>query len=156
MVTPRAVARQSPLSMGFSRQGYWSGLPFPPPGDLPEPGIKPRSPASQAGSFPSEPPGEPTSGLGESRTPQAQTWEKEKQRPMSPPTSLQRPLGDLAAVDAQPGAVVGGHLDLVVGPDDEVLEQQVVDIGIRDVLILVPDRQPGQAVPEGRKPGCQG
>ena len=39
------VAHQAPLSMGFSRQGYWSGLPCPPPGDLPDPGIKPVSPA---------------------------------------------------------------------------------------------------------------
>ena len=42
------VAHQAPLSMGFSRQEYWSGLPFPSPGDLPDPGIKPRSPALQA------------------------------------------------------------------------------------------------------------
>ena len=42
------VARQAPLSMGFPRQEYWSGLPFPPPGDLPDPGIKPASPASPA------------------------------------------------------------------------------------------------------------
>ena len=39
-VTARTVARQAPLSMGFSRQGYWSGLPFPPPGDLPNPRIE--------------------------------------------------------------------------------------------------------------------
>ena len=44
-VTPWTVARQAPLSMGFSRQEYWSGLPFPSPGDLPDPGIKPASPA---------------------------------------------------------------------------------------------------------------
>ena len=43
--------------MEFSRQEYWSGLPFPPPGDLPDPGIKPQSPALQADSLPSEPPG---------------------------------------------------------------------------------------------------
>ena len=43
--TPRTVASQAPLSMGFSRQEYWSGLPFPSPEDLPDPGIKPRSPA---------------------------------------------------------------------------------------------------------------
>ena len=43
--TLRTVAYQAPLSMGFSRQEYWSGLPFPSPGDLPHPGIKPRSPA---------------------------------------------------------------------------------------------------------------
>ena len=42
-VTPWTVARQAPLSMGFSRQEYWSGLPFPPPGDLPDPGIEPAS-----------------------------------------------------------------------------------------------------------------
>ena len=42
------MARQAPLSMGFSRQEYWSGLPFPSPGDLPNPGMEPRSPALQA------------------------------------------------------------------------------------------------------------
>ena len=45
LVIPWTVARQAPLSLGFSRQEYWSGLPFPSPGDLPNPGIKPRSPA---------------------------------------------------------------------------------------------------------------
>ena len=49
----------SPLSMGFSRQEYWSGLPFPSPGDLPDPGIKPRFPALQANTLPSELPGKP-------------------------------------------------------------------------------------------------
>ena len=44
-MTPRTVAHQAPWSMEFSRQEYWSGLPFPPPGDLPDPGMKPRSPA---------------------------------------------------------------------------------------------------------------
>ena len=51
--TPWIVAHQAPLSMGFSRQEYWSGLPFPPPRDLPNPGIKFRSPALQAVSLPS-------------------------------------------------------------------------------------------------------
>ena len=46
--TPWTIAYQAPPSMGFSRQEYWSGLPFPSPGDLPDPGIKPRSPALQA------------------------------------------------------------------------------------------------------------
>ena len=50
-------AHQSPLSMEFSRQEHWNGLPFPSPGDLPDPGIKPRSPVLQADSLPSEPPG---------------------------------------------------------------------------------------------------
>ena len=54
---PWTVAWQAPPSMGFSRQEYWSGLPFPSPGDLPNPGIKPRSPELQADSLPSEPPG---------------------------------------------------------------------------------------------------
>ena len=54
------AAPQAPLSMGFPRQKYWSGLPCPPPGDLPNSGIKPRSPALQVDSLPSEPPGKPT------------------------------------------------------------------------------------------------
>ena len=54
---PWPAARQAPLSMGFSRQEYWRGLPCPPPGDLPNPGIEPRSPALQADSLPTEPPG---------------------------------------------------------------------------------------------------
>ena len=58
-VTPWTVACQAPLSMGFSRQEYWSGLPFLSPGDLPDPGIKPRSPALQADSLSSEPSGKP-------------------------------------------------------------------------------------------------
>ena len=57
--TPWTVACQSPWSRGFSRQGYWSGLPFPSPGDLPDPGIKPWSPSLQADSLLSEPLGEP-------------------------------------------------------------------------------------------------
>ena len=54
--TPWAAASQAPPSMGFSRQEYWSGLPFPSPGDLPDPGIEPGSPALQADSFSLEPP----------------------------------------------------------------------------------------------------
>jgi len=53
------VAHQAPLSMGFSRQKYCSGLPFPSPGDLPDTGIKFRSPALQANSLPTEPPEKP-------------------------------------------------------------------------------------------------
>ena len=51
------IARHAPLPMGFSRQEYWSGLPHPPAGDLPNPGIEPRSPTLKADSLPSEPPG---------------------------------------------------------------------------------------------------
>ena len=56
---PWTVVYQASLSVGFSRQEYWSGLPFPPPGDLPNPGIELRSPALQADTLPSEPPGKP-------------------------------------------------------------------------------------------------
>ena len=55
--TPWTAAHQAPLSMGFSRQGCWSGSPFPSPGDFPDPGIQPESPALQADSLPSEPSG---------------------------------------------------------------------------------------------------
>ena len=54
LATPWTIALQVPLSVGFSRQEYWSGLPYPSPGDLPDPGIKPRSPALQANSLPTE------------------------------------------------------------------------------------------------------
>ena len=50
------IANQAPLTMGFSIQVYWSRLPFPSPGDLPNPGIEPESPALQEDSLPSEPP----------------------------------------------------------------------------------------------------
>ena len=56
---PWTVAQQAPLFMEFFRQEYWRGWPFPFPGDLPNPGIEPRSPALQADSLPSEPPGKP-------------------------------------------------------------------------------------------------
>ena len=58
--TPWTVAYQALPSMGFSRQECWSGLPFPSQGDLPDPGIEPRSPALQADALLSEPPGKPT------------------------------------------------------------------------------------------------
>ena len=57
LATPWTVAYQDPLSMGFSRQEYWSGLPFPSPGDLPDPGIELGSPALQADTLPSGPSG---------------------------------------------------------------------------------------------------
>ena len=53
------VSYKAPLSMEFSRQEYWSGLPFPSPGDLPDPGIEPGSPALQVDALPSELPGKP-------------------------------------------------------------------------------------------------
>ena len=59
LCNPWTVAHQAPLSMGFSRQEYWSGLPFPSPGYLPDPGIEPRSPTLEADALTSEPPGKP-------------------------------------------------------------------------------------------------
>ena len=55
--TPWTVAHQASPSMEFSRQEYWSRLPFPSPEDLPDPGIEPRSPVLQAATLPAEPPG---------------------------------------------------------------------------------------------------
>ena len=57
--TPWTVAYQASLSMGFCSQEYWSGLPFPFPGDLPDPGVEPRSPALEAYTLTAEPPGKP-------------------------------------------------------------------------------------------------
>ena len=59
LATPWTVAHQASLSMEFSRQEYWSGLPFSSPGDLPNPGIEPRSPALCTDSLPYEPPKKP-------------------------------------------------------------------------------------------------
>ena len=63
LCSPRTVAQQSLLSMGFSRQEYWSGSPRPPPGDLPHPGTEPSSLMSPVGSLPVAPPGKPQSNL---------------------------------------------------------------------------------------------
>ena len=63
--TPRTVARQAPLSMKFSSQECWSGLPFPAPGDLPNSGIEPGSPVLQADSLPCKPPGKPQDPLSQ-------------------------------------------------------------------------------------------
>ena len=63
--TPWTVTHQAPLSIGFPRQEYWSGLPFPSQGDFPHPGIEPRSPALQAASLLPETPGKPI-GVGKS------------------------------------------------------------------------------------------
>ena len=60
LATSWTVACQAPLSIGFPRQKYWSGLPFPSPGDLPKPGIEPGSPALHTDSLLTEPGGKPT------------------------------------------------------------------------------------------------
>ena len=59
MSDPWTIAHQAHPSMEFSRQEYWTGLPFPSPGDLPDPGIRPGSPTLRADALPSEPPGNP-------------------------------------------------------------------------------------------------
>ena len=64
-MTPWTVDDQAPQSTEFSRQEYWSGLSFPPPGDIPDPGVEPGSPTMQADALPSEPPGKPTQEMGE-------------------------------------------------------------------------------------------
>ena len=61
--TPWTVALQAPPSIGFSRQEYWSGLPFPSPRDLPDPGIEPKSPTLQADALTSEPLGKSQMGI---------------------------------------------------------------------------------------------
>ena len=73
--TPWMVAYQAPRSMEFSRQEYWSGLPFPFPGDLPNPGIEPRSPALQTDALLSEPPGKPEN---------SNIYDKNKNTPLPP------------------------------------------------------------------------
>ena len=74
-MTPWTVAHQAPLSVGFSGQEYWSELPFPSPGDLPDPEIEPGSPIVQADSLPSEPRGSPCRGEGVRYTRETQSWE---------------------------------------------------------------------------------
>jgi len=63
--SPWTIARRLLCPWGFSRQEYWSGLPFPPPGDLPNPGIEPRSPAWAGRFFTADPPGKPRIGVAE-------------------------------------------------------------------------------------------
>ena len=75
-MTPWTIAYQASPSMGFSRQECWSGLPFPSPGDLPDPGIEPRSPALQADTLPSEPPGKP---LNTERPHQTQQYKQDEE-----------------------------------------------------------------------------
>ena len=86
--TPWTVARQAPLSMGFSRQEYWSGLPFPSPGDLPNPGIEPGSPALQADALSFETPRKP-------RKEKRKAKEKRKNIPTWMQSSKERMVGGL-------------------------------------------------------------
>ena len=114
--TPWTVARQAPLSMGFSRQEHWRGLPFPPPGDPPNPSIEPGSPALQAESLLSEPPGQPskhTRPLGH--------------RPSPRPSSIQHVSKHLVTREHPPsGALPVGLLDQD-SPED-VLEGRLLPL----------------------------
>ena len=89
--TPWTVACQAPLSMGFSRQEYWSGLPFPPPGDLPNPGTEPRFPALQADSLPTELGGKPFLSSRNSQFAVYKKWQarqKERKEHWSPNSTI--------------------------------------------------------------------
>ena len=72
--TPLTVAYQASASMGFSRQEHWSGLPFPSPGDLPDPGIEPRSPALQTDALTAEPPGKPSRWVRATKIMESNNW----------------------------------------------------------------------------------
>ena len=77
--TPWTVVYQASQPMGFSRQEYWSGLPFPSPADLPDPGIEPGSPTLEADALPSEPPGKPLGILGsgsQNKSAPCSKWER--------------------------------------------------------------------------------
>ena len=78
--TPWTVAHQAPPSMGFSRQEYWSGLPFPSPGDLLNSGIEPQSPTFQADVLTSEPPGESESKSEANLFNEEKVWGRGKMR----------------------------------------------------------------------------
>ena len=86
--TPWAVAGQALPSMGFSRQEYWRALPGPPPGDLPDPGIKPTLPALQADSLPTEPPGKRSPPPREVTGPQRKWLSGMSKQPAPRPRSL--------------------------------------------------------------------
>ena len=76
--TPWTVARQAPLSMRLSWQEYWSGLPFPPPGDLSDPWTEPMSPALAGGFFTTEPPGSPEISYAQQFHSWVCIWKKQK------------------------------------------------------------------------------
>ena len=88
-MTPWTAAHQASLSMEFPRQQYWSGLPFPSAGDLPDPGIEPRSPALQADALPSEPPGKP--------------WVEVRLTPLAPPLYW---AGECLTLQGQTGTII--------------------------------------------------
>ena len=113
--TPRTVAHQAPLPMGFPRQGYWSGLPFHSPGHLPNPGIKhssPASPASAGGFFTREPPGKPVCTF---RDPKALQSLKNLRNDVTSGRGVPGP--GAATVSVNIGREVGSRRPLLCGPD---------------------------------------
>ena len=121
-VTPWTVACQAPLSMGFPRQEYWSGLPFSPPGDLPDPGIKPASPALAGDFFTTQPSGKPQYQLGKCKLRPvrlfATPWTVAYQAPLSMEFSRQEyssglprpPPGDLPDPRIEPASLSSAAL----------------------------------------------
>ena len=106
-MTPWTVPCQAPLSMGFSRQEYWDGLPFLSPGDLPDPGIKPGSPKLQEGSLLFEPPGNSGEFIG-------RTDAKAEALTLWPPDATSQLIGEDPDVGKQKGMteedkMVGWH-----------------------------------------------
>ena len=87
-VTPWTVAYQAPLSMGFPRQEYWSGLPCPPPGDLPNPGFERRSSSLQEDSLLSEPPGKPCDLCGSGTAVSDSLWPHGLHSPWNSPGQI--------------------------------------------------------------------
>ena len=80
-MTPWTEARQAPLSLGFSRREYWNGLPFPSPGDLPDPGFEPESPVWQRDSLPLSQLGSPESNIDGNKCILHQSWVSRKKEP---------------------------------------------------------------------------
>ena len=100
--TPWTVAHQAPPSMRFSRQEYWSGLPFPSPGDLPNLGTEPSSPALLVDSLPSEPPGKPSKPAIQKR--------KEKKKSLNP-RKRERPSLDIGSTFLRKGCPLTGFIN---------------------------------------------
>ena len=109
VVTPWTVACQAPLSMGYSSREYWSGLPFHSPGDLPDPGIKPGSPAFQAGSLPTELWGKPMSIRGPCQL-QIDTYRRHLQSCAAAAADLQHPLKGIQNGEQKWGIFYPGNI----------------------------------------------
>ena len=103
---PWTVAHQAPPSMGFSRQECWSGLPFPSPGDLPNPGIEPRSPALEADALTFEPPGKPFLGHSKPKSQICSIWVSQVALEVKNPPASE---GDADSIPRSGRSPEGGH-----------------------------------------------